>query len=57
MVIELNESVEWIKFNTDQVGYYRVNYERSEWNVIINVLERSHEVNRMLLLFHMESNE
>ncbi|CAG9829478.1 unnamed protein product [Diabrotica balteata] len=26
----------WLKFNTDQIGYYRVNYPLDEWKNIIN---------------------
>ncbi|XP_028152016.2 glutamyl aminopeptidase isoform X2 [Diabrotica virgifera virgifera] len=26
----------WLKFNTDQIGYYRVNYPLDEWQNIIN---------------------
>lgn len=28
----------WIKFNKDQVGYYRINYELSEWKVLSDAL-------------------
>lgn len=28
----------WIKFNKDQVGYYRVNYELSEWKLLSEAL-------------------
>ncbi|CAH0559336.1 unnamed protein product [Brassicogethes aeneus] len=30
-------TAKWIKFNYDQVGYYRVNYPKTEWNNLINV--------------------
>ncbi|XP_058810671.1 glutamyl aminopeptidase-like isoform X2 [Phymastichus coffea] len=43
LVINLDEPVDWIKFNHDQIGYYRVNYERSEWESILNVLRWSHK--------------
>lgn len=45
MVIELEEPVEWIKFNKDQVGYYRVNYETTEWENLIHLLKYYHTVN------------
>ncbi|XP_068989802.1 glutamyl aminopeptidase-like [Neodiprion pinetum] len=37
--ITVDESVEWIKLNHDQAGFYRVNYETSEWETLINVLQ------------------
>ncbi|CAL7934097.1 unnamed protein product [Xylocopa violacea] len=54
LTIELEEAVDWIKFNADEVGYYRVNYEPSAWNSLSNVLQREHETlsvaNRVHLL-------
>lgn len=44
VVIKLDEPVDWIKFNHDQIGYYRVNYERTEWESLLNVLRWSHKV-------------
>ena len=44
MVINLNEPIEWIKFNCDQIGYYRVNYSREEWATLFNVLQKNPEV-------------
>jgi len=29
---------DWIKFNVNQTGFYRVQYEGNLWNVLINVL-------------------
>ncbi|XP_066600502.1 aminopeptidase A isoform X2 [Prorops nasuta] len=43
LIIELDEPAEWIKFNKDQVGYYRVNYENSEWEVLSNTLRWYHQ--------------
>ncbi|XP_031783197.1 glutamyl aminopeptidase isoform X1 [Nasonia vitripennis] len=43
LVIKLDEPVDWIKFNADQVGYYRVNYNQSEWESLMNVLRWSHK--------------
>ncbi|XP_011500730.1 PREDICTED: glutamyl aminopeptidase-like [Ceratosolen solmsi marchali] len=36
--IKLDEPVDWIKFNVNQVGYYRVNYNQSEWENLLNIL-------------------
>ena len=35
MVVEKPSGTKWIKFNPSQVGYYRVNYEENDWNVLI----------------------
>lgn len=43
IVIPVSESVEWIKFNKDQVGYYRVKYETDMWKSLNNALERDVE--------------
>ncbi|XP_014211540.1 glutamyl aminopeptidase [Copidosoma floridanum] len=43
LTVELNEPVDWIKFNADQVGYYRVNYCASGWETLLNVLLWSHK--------------
>ncbi|XP_043274166.1 glutamyl aminopeptidase-like [Venturia canescens] len=41
--IKLNEPVDWIKFNHNQVGYYRVNYDLNEWKTLSEVLESHHK--------------
>lgn len=41
--IELKDAVEWIKFNADQVGYYRVNYEPVHWEALNNLLKYYHK--------------
>lgn len=38
LVIPVGE-VDWIKFNKDQVGYYRVNYEDAMWTSLNQALE------------------
>lgn len=38
VTITLPSAVEWIKFNHDQVGYYRVNYDESLWQALANQL-------------------
>lgn len=30
--------MKWIKFNKDQIGYYRVNYPLAEWKTLSDVL-------------------
>ncbi|KAF7991209.1 hypothetical protein HCN44_002771 [Aphidius gifuensis] len=39
----LNEPAEWIKFNCDQIGYYRVNYDDKEWEKLFDVLQWHHK--------------
>ncbi|XP_014296929.2 putative aminopeptidase-2 [Microplitis demolitor] len=55
--IKINDTSnsEWIIFNVQQAGYYRVNYDNLSWFRIIRVLksvefERIHEINRASLL-------
>ncbi|KAK1134886.1 hypothetical protein K0M31_007653 [Melipona bicolor] len=43
LVIEFKEPVNWIKFNADEVGYYRVNYEPTEWDILYNILRHQHK--------------
>ncbi|KAL9985905.1 hypothetical protein ACROYT_G008358 [Oculina patagonica] len=33
----------WIKANVDQIGYYRVNYEKVNWDALCNQLNSDHE--------------
>ncbi|KAG5887715.1 hypothetical protein JTB14_020018 [Gonioctena quinquepunctata] len=35
LTIKKPEGAKWIKFNFDQVGYYRVNYPTEQWNELI----------------------
>jgi len=37
--VNLPEGTNWVKFNVGQFGYYRVNYEASEWDKLAQVLE------------------
>ncbi|KAG7213582.1 hypothetical protein KM043_002837 [Ampulex compressa] len=43
LVIEINDPVDWVKFNADQVGYYRVNYEADVWDTLNNLLRHYHK--------------
>ncbi|XP_017484575.1 PREDICTED: glutamyl aminopeptidase-like [Rhagoletis zephyria] len=36
--ITLNSTADWIKFNKNQVGYYRVNYAPEQWQQLTNAL-------------------
>ncbi|XP_058455517.1 aminopeptidase N-like [Malaya genurostris] len=38
------DAEEWIIFNKQQTGYYRVNYDQANWNLIINQLQQKHSV-------------
>lgn len=48
MTITKPQDAKWIKFNNDQIGYYRVNYPIAQWNELIenysefNVSDRTH---------------
>ncbi|XP_046650885.1 aminopeptidase N-like [Daphnia pulicaria] len=35
-------STEWVLFNVDQIGYYRVNYDETNWKLIIQQLLQDH---------------
>lgn len=48
LVISVSDSIEWIKFNKDQVGYYRVKYEPDMWMSLNAALEK--DVNLMSTL-------
>lgn len=53
VVIELDDPVDWIKFNAHEVGYYRVNYEQNEWNPLYNILRCQHEVKHVICSRHL----
>ncbi|KAL7300763.1 hypothetical protein TKK_0006740 [Trichogramma kaykai] len=41
--IKIDEPIDWIKFNVDQVGFYRVNYDQGQWKKLIDTLQWSHK--------------
>ncbi|XP_066980516.1 glutamyl aminopeptidase-like [Macrobrachium rosenbergii] len=43
LVIDKPAGATWIKFNVGQYGFYRVNYEPSMWQEIIDLLLSNHE--------------
>lgn len=50
-----NDYDDWIVFNVQQAGYYRVNYDRDSWYRIIDTLtserfEEIHEINRAAIV-------
>lgn len=55
VLIPVNDTIDWIKFNKDQVGYYRVKYDASMWQALnhaletnvntLSVLDRAHLLN------------
>jgi hypothetical protein len=42
--INLKENVKWIKLNANQDGYYRVLYDKENWNAIIEQLHKDYTV-------------
>ncbi|XP_026835049.1 glutamyl aminopeptidase isoform X1 [Drosophila erecta] len=41
--ITLPGEASWIKINTNQVGFYRVNYDSNQWSELISALKNSRE--------------
>lgn len=39
---------EWVLANTNLVGYYRVNYDESNWLKLLNTLRNNHKVRNIL---------
>lgn len=39
VIIQTSGDIDWIKFNKDQIGYYRVKYEQDMWQSLNNALE------------------
>lgn len=48
IVAGAEEGIDWIKFNKNQVGYYRVKYEESMWKKLNDALEA--DINSMSVL-------
>lgn len=43
VTFQVPDSVKWIKINSGQNGYYRVLYDDSNWNNIIDDLRKNHK--------------
>ncbi|XP_063609327.1 LOW QUALITY PROTEIN: aminopeptidase N-like [Penaeus indicus] len=43
-VLSLPPTDQWVIFNLQQTGYYRVNYDDHNWNLIIQQLKKDHRV-------------
>ncbi|CAH1127177.1 unnamed protein product [Ceutorhynchus assimilis] len=50
ITVQRPEGSTWLKFNYDQIGYYRVNYEESEWKNLINIYNSLETMDRTHLL-------
>lgn len=53
LTIPVDSSVEWIKFNKDQVGYYRVKYDDDMWQSLNAALEQNVETMSVLDRAHL----
>ena len=42
--IQLGSDVHWVKANPGQTGFYRVNYDMSNWNHFVSLLRSDHMV-------------
>ena len=42
--IQLDSDVHWVKANPGQTGFYRVNYDMSNWNHFVSLLRSDHMV-------------
>lgn len=47
-IITVADEIEWIKFNKDQKGYYRVNYDDNMWKNLNSALQK--DINTMSVL-------
>lgn len=43
-ILKLKTGTDWYKINTNQTGFYRVNYDDQGWKLIIKQLETDHTV-------------
>jgi glutamyl aminopeptidase len=48
LTVPITGDIDWIKFNKDQIGYYRVKYEDSMWEKLNAALEK--DINTMSVL-------
>lgn len=53
ITISVDADIEWIKFNKDQVGYYRVKYDNTMWNNLNLALEKDIETMSVLDRAHL----
>lgn len=67
LVIPIDSNIDYIKLNKDQIGYYRVNYEKSMWDKInealktniqtMSILDRAHILNDVFSLAQAQQVE
>jgi glutamyl aminopeptidase len=51
--IPIEDNIEWVKFNKDQVGYYRVKYDLDMWQSLNKALEQNIESMSVLDRAHL----
>uniref|UniRef100_A0AAG5CSV0 Aminopeptidase n=1 Tax=Anopheles atroparvus TaxID=41427 RepID=A0AAG5CSV0_ANOAO len=42
VTVPIESDIEWLVVNTQQTGYYRVNYDQQSWNRLIGILNSDH---------------
>lgn len=52
ITIKTDANIEWIKFNKDQVGFYRVNYPLETWNAFGEALIKDLDVSDVKILYY-----
>ena len=54
VISDMPHENEWVIFNTQETGYYRVNYDDRNWQNLINLLiqnhSKIHDINRAQIL-------
>ena len=48
--IQLDSAVGWVKANAGQTGFYRVNYDMSDWMQFITMLHDHHTVRTVFIV-------